>query len=350
MYCDNCGMPRGVGKANVWKPNGVIVSKYENDLRGVFVDAAELNNLFTALSERIGYDVSRLVIEGKRKDSEYYTRTLLKGIRESGSEPPGPEEFLRIMAANYSVPGFGKVTILDYRDGESVVLEMERVYSVPMAQGQAAGVFEGVVNRRGDVSWEGDAVYGRVTITSRNGGQLLEQRVESVVEMSESLVEIGDREYSLCPRCSIPQEFSSEFDWDVDEALITENRSGHRYVFDNNRGIAAVMQLLIEELGEEIERIIVEISREYARGYYRALSEKITLDSELSRFSLLGWGFLSPPEKIDGGYTIGVANPFYGPVVAGRAWGLMETLDGGDYNLGDISLEDGVVRMELNQA
>jgi hypothetical protein len=350
MYCDNCGMPRGVGKANAWKPNGVIVSKYENDLRGVFVDAAELNNLFTALSERIGYDVSRLVIEGKRKDSEYYTRTLLRGIRESGSEPPGPEEFLRIMAANYSVPGFGKVTILDYRDGESVVLEMARVYSVPMAQGQAAGVFEGVVNRRGDVIWEGDAACGRVTITSRNGGQLLEQRVESVVETSESIVEMGDKEHPLCPRCSIPLELSREFDWNVDEALIMERRSGRRYVFDNNRGIAAVMQLLIEELGEEIERILVEISREYARVYYRALSGKIAVEDELSRFSLLGWGFALPPEDIDGGYAIGIANPYYGPVMAGRAWGLMETLGGEEYDLGDISLNEGISRIKLKRA
>ena len=136
MYCDECGMPKGVGRANTWKPSGIIVSKYEADLRGIFYDVWGLENLFSSLSERIGYDVTRLVVEGKRKDSKHYTRGLLRSIEKSGVELPGQEEFFRIMAANYSVPGFGKVNILAYREDESIVLEMEDTYSVPMAQGQ----------------------------------------------------------------------------------------------------------------------------------------------------------------------------------------------------------------------
>jgi hypothetical protein len=77
VKCDSCGVPRGIGKANHWKPSGVIVSRFEEDIRGVLYGVSELNNLFESLSERISYDITHLVVEGKRKESEQYTRNLL---------------------------------------------------------------------------------------------------------------------------------------------------------------------------------------------------------------------------------------------------------------------------------
>jgi len=343
-------MPRGVGKANTWKPSGVIVSNYETDLRGIFYDTGELENLFASLSEKMDYDVSRLVIEGKRKDSKHYTRGLLNSIKESGAELPGPEEFFRIMAANYSVPGFGKVEILSYRDDEGIVLEMADTYHAAMAQGQAAGVFEAVLNRRGDVSWSGDERSGRVTITVVEGDPELEKRIESEVEVSASLSESGDREYELCPRCSVPLELSREFDWDVERAFITERRSGRRFIFDNTRGMAAVMMVLVEELGEDVERLLLEISRAYARDYYELLQPGLDIKSEFSRLSLWGWGL--PWKLLDGsgGRTLQVINPFYEPVMTGRVWGLLEAASGGTLELVGRDLKDSIAYLELAAA
>jgi len=343
-------MPRGVGKANTWKPSGVIVSNYETDLRGIFYDTGELENLFASLSEKMDYDVSRLVIEGKRKDSKHYTRGLLNSIKESGAELPGPEEFFRIMAANYSVPGFGKVEILSYRDDEGIVLEMADTYHAAMAQGQAAGVFEAVLNRRGDVSWSGDERSGRVTITVVEGDPELEKRIESEVEVSASLSESGDREYELCPRCSVPLELSREFDWDVERAFITERRSGRRFIFDNTRGMAAVMMVLVEELGEDVEQLLLEISRAYARDYYELLQPGLDIKSEFSRLSLWGWGL--PWKLLDGngGRTLQVINPFYEPVMTGRVWGLLEAASGGTLELVGRDLKDSIAYLELAAA
>ncbi|MBN2026901.1 MAG: hypothetical protein JW854_09110 [Actinobacteria bacterium] len=350
MYCSECGMPRGVGKANTWKSSGVIVSNYETDLRGIFYDTRELENLFTSLSTQMDYDVTRLVIEGKRKDSKHYTRGLLKSIKESGAELPGPEEFFRIMAANYPVPGFGKVTILSYSDNEGIVLEMEDTYHAAMAQGQAAGVFEAVLDRRGYVSWEGDERSGRVTITVMEDDPELEKRIESEVEYSVSLSESGDREYELCSRCSAPMELSREFDWDVDKATINERRSGRRFIFDNTRGMTAVMQVLVEELGEDVEQLLLEISRAHARDYYDLLQPGLDAKSEFSRLSLWGWGLPWKLRSSNGGLELQVINPFYEPVMTGRVWGLLEAVDGRKLELRGRDLKDNIAYLELAAA
>lgn len=350
MYCDGCGMPKGVGKANIWKTSGVIESKYEKGLRGIFCDAGELNNLFSALSERMGYDITHLVVEGKRKDSKHYTRGLLESLSESGVELPGPEEFFRIMGANYAVPGFGKVNILEYRENESIILDMEGVFSVPMAQGQAAGVFEAVVDRRGEVTWEGRPERGRVTVTVVEGDSDLEQRIESEVETAAPLVESEDGEFSLCSHCSAPLELARELDWNVDKALIVERRSGNRFVFDNTRGIVAVMQVLVDELGEDVERLLIEISRLYAREYYRALEGAEEVQEEFKRIALMGWGLPASLESANGDYALQVLNPFYGPVMAGRVWGLMEAVQGGELDLEELDAKRGITYLKLSRS
>jgi hypothetical protein len=348
MYCSDCGMPRGIGKANDWKPNGAIVSKYEQDLRGIFYDVGELDHLFTSLSEEIGYDVSRLVVEGKRKDSAYYTRGLLRSFEKSGAALPEPEEFFRIMAANFAVPGFGKVNIISYREDEGIVMEMEDVYSLPMAQGQAAGVFEAVVSRRGDITWEGDARHGRVTVAVREGEPELERRIASEVEAAEPLAEAGDREYELCARCSAPLELSQGFSWEVEKALITERRSGRRFIFDNTRGIVAVMRVLVEELGEDVERTLVEISRGYARDYYLGLDGQPSMADESARLALWGWGLPRDVGGSSGGYRLEIVNPFYEPVMAGRIWGLAEVVGGKTLDLVSLRQEEGIAYLELS--
>lgn len=313
MRCENCGMPRGVGKANTWKSNGTIVGRYEPDLRGVLYDVDELNHLFDSISLRIGFDISRLVIEGKRKDSAYYTAKLLKHMADSGALLPGPDDFFRIMAANYRIPGFGRMEVLDYREDEAITLAAEDLYSIPMAKGQAAGVFEAVLKHRADVRLEGSAEKGRIVLEVVPGEPELERRMQSEVDQAAPTVDIGDRKYELCRLCKAPLELSGEYDWDVEKGRIVDRHTGKRFIFDNARGLDAVMRVLIEELGDSVESLITDVSRAYSRDYYRALEGSASLDGELSLFALRGWGLPAGLETSDSGFALDVYNPFYPP-------------------------------------
>ncbi len=351
MYCGGCGLPRGVGKANEWKRNGTIVSRYESGIRGMFIDAGELGYLISSLSGRMGYDVSRLVTEGKRKDSANYARGLIERIRESGSPVPEAGDFLRMMAANYAVPGFGKVTIRELLPDGSVVLDMEGLYNLPMALGQAAGVYEAAMGIRGDVDHEGDERRCRVIIQPREGDPELEKRIESEVEQEPVLSEEGDAAYDACPRCSAPRELSRCLEWRVEDSLISERRSGRRFVFDDTRGLTAVMKVLVDELGEDVERMLAEIAREYAREYYASLRDGTTFQEESNRTALFGWGLPAGMEESGDGFSLRLINPFYGPLMAGRVWGLVEALEGKDLELGDYDWQEtAVAEMSLTAA
>jgi hypothetical protein len=336
-----------VGKANAWKPNGTIVGKLPPYLRGNLCDVEELSYLFTSFSERIGFDITRLVIEGKRKDAVIFTKSLLEQLESAGIEPPAPHDFMRVMAKYSSTTGFGGVELVDYEEGESFTIEVRGIYNKAMFQGQTAGIFEAVFNKRGDMDWKGNADNAMLRIYAVEGEPELEQAIESEIEALSFVVDEGDIHHEPCPECGAPMDISRDFDWDIDKALILERRTGKRFVFNNTQGIAAVARVLHRELGGEVDALFTEISRAYAHEYFGPLEEGLSLQDELLRFPLRGDGYPSELHEEGEQHSIKVINPYYAPLVAGRLWGLLEVCKGGDFELRDMVQGRGYMEMTL---
>jgi len=328
MICEGCGLPRGIGKANRWMAGGYISSSRSPELRGIFSDAQEVGHWIGALSESMGYDIANLVVEGKRQDSKRFATRLLEGMAERGMEPPPPASFFQMMTATYAVPGFGLIRLAGVDDQEGVTLEAEDVYSLPMFQGQAAGVFEAALGRRGELEWEGRGNGGTLRIRAAEGETEQTRRLGAEVQVPNPLVEVAGEEPRACPGCGAPLMLSAEFDWDIGRARITERRSGRRFVFDDIAGTDAVMRVLRDELGEDVDRLLLDISRRYAADYYSSLPSPGTPQEELARFSLMGWGRADLLGRSERGTELRLLNPYCFPLVAGRAWGLLEALGG----------------------
>ncbi len=347
MKCAECGLPRGIGNGNVWKSSGVIVGKRSQDIRAILCDVSELDYLYSRLSEYIGYDVTRLVTEAKRKDHLYFTRNLLKHLEEKGVKPDA-ESFFRTLASFYPLTGFGKANIVDVQEGLSVDLEAEEIYNLPMCQGQIAGAFEAVFMRRAVVSWTGDAHKGKVKVEAVGEESEMGERMEQEVEVSSPLLDKGDRKYELCSGCGAPLELSQDFEWNIDKAQIKERRSRKRFIFDNAKGIVAVMRVLSEELGEEVELTMEGILRDYSRGYYRFLKDSTSMEEELARFPLWGLGLVQMLDQGKGSYRFQVINPVYPTLVAGRLWGMLETLESKEFQLEMKAEEIGITELTFS--
>lgn len=346
--CSNCGLPTGIGRGNIWHANGVITASHPPHIRCTLYDVDELNNLFTALSERIGFDISHLAIEGKRKDSKRYTDSLLRNLAKTGPVPP-PIELYRMIARFGSFWGLGRGGVVDYKGGQKLTVMVKDVYSVTLFQGDLTGVFDAVERKRGEPRLRGDASNATIEVVAGEGVPELEERIEREVEAGIPFVEEGDLEYRYCPECGVPLEISRLFEWDVEKGRISERDSGKRCTFHNTNGIVAAVRVLREELGEEIDDILTEISREYARDYYSEREDDSSLDAELMRFPLRSWGRPAKLLRREGGYHLRMVNPYCAPIVAGRIWGLIEVFDGCDLALEELSEGEGYLDITLVQ-
>jgi len=347
--CSHCGLPKGVGRGNVWHSNGVITARYPPYIRGTLYDVEELNNLVSRLCERMGYDITPLVVEGKRRDGVRFTGSLLGNLRDMGAGLPPTIEIYRMVCRFCATWGLGRVEVAEYEEGEKGSLKVEDVYSIPMFSGDAAGTFEAVEKKRMDVEWHGDAADGLLELVASGGEPVREQRIEKEMEMGIPCLEEGDLEYRLCPGCGAPLQVSAQFEWDEDRARITERDSGKRYILHNTNGIVAVVRSLREELGEEVDAMIADISRAYARGYYSGIREDTSLDAELLKFPLRSWGRPTRLHRKGDGFKLTLINPFSAPVAAGRLWGLLEAFEEGDLVLEELGEKEGLLELTLSK-
>jgi hypothetical protein len=340
-------MPLGIGKGNAWHRNGIINAQYPPYIRGTLYDVEELNNLFASFSARIGFDISRLVIEGKRQDGKRYASCLLANLYKSGVPMPGGRELYGMIGRFARAWGLGKHKMIEYRPGDSVTVEVEDVYNIAMFRGDLAGASEAIEGKRMDPQWEGDKDRAVLTLVAVPGEPEFEQVLECEVERGVPYLEEGDLEYRLCLECGAPLEISEQFDWDAERARITERATGRRFVLHNTNGIVAVVRVLRKELGEEVEGLLVDISREYSRGYYDLLVGHSSLDAELAKFPLRSWGRPVGLELREQGCSLKVINPYCPPVVVGRVWGLMESFLGREMRLTWAGNDSGIVTISL---
>jgi hypothetical protein len=202
-------------------------------------------------------------------------------------------------------------------------------------------------SRRGEPSWRDEAVRDVMDVVAVEGEPELEVRIEQEVEMGIPFAEEGDLQYRHCPECGVPLEISRQFTWDADNALIVERDSGKRFILHNTNGIAAVVRVLHEELGEEVNDMITGISREYARYYYMGLKEESSLDAELMKFPLRSWGRPARLMHWEKGYRLRIVNPYSTAIVAGRVWGLVESFEGRPFSVRDLSEGEGSLDISL---
>ncbi|MDY6795767.1 MAG: hypothetical protein SWK76_10920 [Actinomycetota bacterium] len=347
--CSNCGLPQGIGKGNVWHSNGVITASYPPHIRGTLYDTDEQNTLFPALSERIDFDVTPLVIEGKRKDGKRYTDSLIRNLNALGKDT-SPMRIYSMMTRFITYWGLGVSEIMKYREGERLTIEMSDAYSYPLCMGDWAGIFEAVERKRGEASWRDEKVHRIMDITAVEGEPAMEERIEQEVELGIPYVEEGDLHYQMCPECGVPLEISRQFKWDADMSFIEEIDSGKRFVLHNTNGIVAVLRVLSEELGEEINEIITEISRHYAHDYYSGLENATSMDAELMKFPLRSWGRLASLQHKGADCYVRMINPYCVPIMTGRLWGLLETFEGHTLSLFDVTESEGILDISLTRS
>lgn len=349
MICDECGLPLGISRGNVWHDGGGISGRYPPYMKGTFFDVDEANHIFDALSELLEYDIGDLVAGGKYHDTKQYMRSMMERMGEAsgGKLPPG-EDLYRMMLQPTCIWGIARAWNITVKRGE-MSLEVENPYSVPLFCGDVAAVADAVEGGGMRAEWEGSRERGTMTVRPADGYSHVERRVdEALYAGGEPAGEELDCE--RCPACGAPLEVSKLFVWDLDRCLIEERATGARYCFNNTSGIVAVMGLLAAEVEEGLERKMTEMARDYYRDLSGRLGGGWTLEEQLASFPFRGWGAPSREASGGGETAVAVENPYSDILLSGRIWGMEEAGAGDELDMRSERSGGGALRLTFSPA
>jgi hypothetical protein len=351
-------VPLGITRGNMWHADGSINGRFPPHIKGTFFDVDELGYLFRSISEIMDYDISDIVACGKYLDTrEYMTATVEKMKEGSGGKLPPDEEMYRMMLYPVSIWGIADVEFKSIEPGQ-MVIEVKEPYSVPLLRGDVAAVADVVTGRENMAIWEGDERHGLMTVVPGEGfaGKcgLIDESSRYGDEQAA-----GELECEQCKKCGAPRGVSRLFAWEQDGCRIEEKFSGRRYCFNNTQGITAVLRTLVEELGEDIEQRMIEITREHARTLYEDIAGKpegnggrggMDLVAHLESFLYRGWGRVADLSGQKDARAISVENPYNEILLSGRLWGMLEASSGLDLQVKKREADRTVLRLELSPA
>jgi hypothetical protein len=330
--CGRCGLPVYVRLAAAWNDDGTVTGRFVHSTRVVQIYSDEMDSIFEGIGERIGLDISRIVVEGERKAGLAFTRALLEkwhGLTGMMARNPlvTPIVFSFIVRAAKNA-GFGDCRIIDHSRNRRLQMEVLEPFNPVIMAGNTLGSFEAFTGRPATVSWEGDGHRVIITIEAdgdegRQQAQRLEPRLPVVLP--------GTYTVERCSRCHMPVELSGRYSFDLKAGIATEVGTKRRIVTVMIDSLNAVFKELTEELGPEVARMVIELESDYTRRNATMPAEVDDLKAIgalLADLRIKGMGNPTEISLVDEELLVRIENPFSEELLAGRVLGIYRAVLG----------------------
>lgn len=354
MRCRECGAPTYTRIFRQWNNDGTVTGRYSQGIRICHIDAAEVSGLVSGISDRIGYPIDHVVVEGERKASRSITNETfsaghgLLGLlgRSWGGSPISIKISLNISRS----VGHGQPEILEHVRKRSLRLRVREPFCTPVVVGDIWGTFEAIHQITADASWSEGKELATIELEKVRDGMV--EEYPGRLELKKVATMPGEVEYDRCRRCGVPREVTSTISWDLDRGIVTNRKTGRREVTIMVESINAVIRELSDELGEDVPRMVQQIEESYTaetmKGSKLSNSEE-DYRSALDELRVLGMGNPTRVHKLDGRLEVKIENPFCDPILAGRVAGLYQGLEGA---AGEASwtAHDGFTMFEVGPA
>jgi len=330
--CRRCGLPIYVRLAAVWNDDGTITGRFVHTTRVVQIYSDEIDSILAGVSERIGLDISKIVVEGERKAGLDFTRKLMErsfGLAGAFARAPFASDLvLRFVIQASKNAGFGDCRIVRYKRNKFLQISVVDSFNPAILAGNMLGSFEAFARKPSNVRWERDGDRVLITIEADGDeGRAAEERLKPRLPV----VLPGDYKVEHCPGCRMPLDLSRRYSFDLSRGIATEVSSGRRIVTVIIDSLNAVFKELETELGVEIPRMLVDIESDYIKESVRmppVLQEEQALGELLSDLRIKGMG--NPTELSLSGddLLVRIENPFCEELLAGRVYGFYRALLG----------------------
>lgn len=330
--CGKCGLPVYVRLAAAWNDDGTITGRFVHNTRVVQIYSDEIDDLLGGVSERIGFDISKIVVEGERKAGVAFTGALMnKAGGLAGIIARGPlisDMVLRFVIRASKNAGFGDTRVVKHRRNRSLQIEVKDSFNPAVLAGNILGSFEAFAKKPSTVRWEGDRARTIITIeTDGDEGRVEEERLTPRLPV----VLPGDYKVERCRNCHMPVELSTRYSFDLDRGIATETCTNRRIVTVIIDSLNAVFKELEAELGPEIPQMIVDLESDYIKKNAlmpAAVDDEEALGELLSDMRIKGMGNPTEISLTADELLVRIENPFCEELLAGRVLGSYRALLG----------------------
>ena len=206
--CKKCGVSRIPGQRIEWTSDGTILARDISRTRLVFLEVDEIRNIFSGISERIGFSIDPIVLRAEKEVGWRLWETLIPSIvtRIPRTRITRPEWFAKLLVhimADFVAPaGMGDVRVESYRSGKSATYRIFNAHSVPLFAGASAGAFEYIERVEADSHWD-EVGEDEVVVTVETVGDAPHPDQRLVFESRDYLP--GIVEFERCQQHQLPQ-------------------------------------------------------------------------------------------------------------------------------------------------
>ena len=332
--CRDCGAPFYPRLFRQWNDDGTVTARHAGTNRVCHIESEALCAIIDGMSERIGYPIDRVAIEGQRKATRRLTDDMMSAGRGAVGfitrSRAGSGLATDVILGVGRTAGHGRPQTIEYHRGESMRLKVEDPYCIPMVVGDAWGSFESVHNVTAEAAWQSGPDWVEIELKKVRDGMVWEDPLRFQVERIARLP--GDVHYERCARCRIPTEVTRALSWELESGRVTNKVTGRREATVIVESVNAVLRELQSELGDEVPFMVQDILKEYtADGIDAATASEIRsagYRSALDHLRVRGMGNPVKATCFRGDLTIRIDNPFSGVILAGMIRGVYRAVEG----------------------
>ncbi|MHB8894981.1 MAG: hypothetical protein ACYC99_07380 [Candidatus Geothermincolia bacterium] len=339
MRCRECGFPRLVSFFIRWGDNGTMNQLMRRDFRVVILHFGFLDNLFSNIEAKLGISIEHIAFEAQKNASKATFAAFTDKF-------PGAYFFIKpAFMKRIGVEQFNKVGVmtgqchsetLEYIPGKYGIARIRNPFNFRLMAANVVGAFETLERRPFKHTWEEESPDTYIIRVEPTG-----ERAEIAERMALDYTRMlpGQLVHNRCPRCKVPRALSSHMKWMENDGIILDTRTGSRVIMLDGYMVAAVFREMVNELGDEVNDLLVDAQREWTVDHVGQLglmeSNGVASEQELesayreylANMPLYGMGNPVSFEAEGGNIRIKVENPYEVHIIAGTLQGLREALE-----------------------
>jgi hypothetical protein len=331
--CRDCGTPLFARSFRSWNDDGTVTARFTGDIRICQIETDTLDAIFDGLSDRIGYPIDRIAIEGQRKAMRKMTedfRALGHGLAGAiGGTGLGSRLVALLTIGTARTVGHALPEELKYEPGRRFLIRMLKPYSWQLMVGDVWGGFEALHNVTADAQWAMDGDSLIIDITKAGDGMVWEDPSRLQLKRMGRLQ--CDAAYERCSRCGIPLEVPRETEWDIENGMVRNKITGRREATIMVEPLNAMLRELESELGEGIPDMVQQIVTEHTA---RSIPPRVVdflreagFRQALEHLRASGMGNPVSTEMRDRELTVRIDNPYSGLLMAGIVAGFYQAIE-----------------------